>query len=229
MGRGGAGHEIAHRDALRLVVHDHEVEHLRARVERHAPGLHLSGERAVCAEQKLLTRLAPGVEGAGNLCAAEGAGGEIAGVVAGKGHALGHALVDDVQGELRQAVDVRLARAEVAALDRVVEEPLDAVAVVRVVLGRVDAALGRDAVGAARRVLEAEDVHVVAEFAEGSRGRCACQARADDDDAELALVRGIDQLHLRETLVPLLMDRAGWYFTVEDHISPPRRGDAEVS
>src|SRR5690606_41788945 len=54
--------------------------------------------------------------------------------------------LDDVRGDLGEAVDVRLAGAEVAALDRVVEEAEDAVAVVLVVLGRVDAALGRDGV-----------------------------------------------------------------------------------
>ena len=55
-----------------------------------------------------------------------------------------------------EAVDVGLAGAEVAALDRVVEEALDAVAVVLVVLGGVDAALGGDGVRPARRVLVAE-------------------------------------------------------------------------
>ena len=86
---------------------------------RHAPGLHLAGKGAIGAEQKLLARLASGVKRARDLGAAEGAGREIAGIVAGKGHALGHALVDDVGAELRQPVHVRLAGAEVAALDGV--------------------------------------------------------------------------------------------------------------
>lgn len=79
-----------------------------------------------------------------------------AAVFAGEGDALGDALVDDVHADLGEAVDVRLAGAEVAALDRVVEEVEDAVAVILVVLRRVDAALGRDGVGAAGAVLEAE-------------------------------------------------------------------------
>jgi hypothetical protein len=59
-------------------------------------------------------------------------------------------LIDDVQADLREPVDVSLSRAEVAALDGVVEEPVDAVAVVAVVLRGVDSALRRDAVRAAR-------------------------------------------------------------------------------
>jgi hypothetical protein len=45
-------------------------------------------------------------------------------------------------------VDIRLAGAEVAALDGVVEKAADGVAVVLVVLGGVDAALRGDGMGA---------------------------------------------------------------------------------
>jgi hypothetical protein len=65
-------------------------------------------------------------------------------------------VVDDVVADLGQAVNVGLTGAEVAALDGVVEEPPDAVAVVGVVFGGVDAALGGDAVGPPRAVLKAE-------------------------------------------------------------------------
>jgi hypothetical protein len=58
---------------------------------------------------------------------------------------LGDALVDDVHAHLREPVDVGFARPVVAAFDRVVEEPIDAVAVVLVVLRGADAALRRDA------------------------------------------------------------------------------------
>ena len=114
------------------------------------PARDLALERLVGAEQQLLAGLAAGVEGARHLGAAEGAVVEQAAVLAGEGHALGDALVDDVDADLGQPVDVGLARAEVAALDRVVEEAVDAVAVVLVVLGRVDAALGGDRVRPAR-------------------------------------------------------------------------------
>ena len=67
---------------------------------------HLLHERLVGAEQQLLAGLAPGVERAGDLGAAEGAVVEQAAVLAGEGHALGDALVDDVDRHLGQAVDV---------------------------------------------------------------------------------------------------------------------------
>ena len=128
--------------------------------------------------QQLLAGLAAGVEGARDLHAAEGAVVEQAAVLAGERHALGDALVDDVDADLGQPVDVGLARAVVAALDGVVEEPVDRVAVALVVLGRVDAALGGDRVRAARGVLVAEGLHDVARLAQrrgGARrrpGRC---------------------------------------------------------
>src|SRR6185369_785502 len=105
-----------------------------------------------------------------------------------------------------EPVDVGLACAEVAALHRVVEQPVNTVAVVLVVLRGVDAALGRDAVGAARAVLEAEALNVVAELRErGSRGATG-QARAHDDERVLTLVGGIDELELELVPLPLRLD-----------------------
>ena len=124
-------------------------------------------ERLVGAEQQLLAGLAARVEGARHLRAAEGAVVEVAAVFARERHALRHALIDDVDADLRQAVDVGFARAEIAALHGVVEQAVDAVAVVVIVLGGVDAALRRDAVRAARRILKAEALDVVAQFARG--------------------------------------------------------------
>jgi hypothetical protein len=118
--------------------------------ERHGAERDLVRQRLVRAEQQLLTGLAPRIEGARHLRAAEGAVVEQAAVLTRERHALGRALVDDVHRHLREAVDVGFARAVVAALHRVVEQALDAVAVVLVVLGRIDAALRGDRVGAAR-------------------------------------------------------------------------------
>ena len=112
------------------------------------------GEGLVGAEQQLLAGLAPGVEGAADLGATERAVGEQAAVLAGERHALGRALVDDVDRHLGQPVHVGLAGAVVAALHGVVEEAVDRVAVVAVVLRRVDAALGGDRVRPAGRVVD---------------------------------------------------------------------------
>ena len=188
------------------------------------PALHLVHHLLVGAEQQLLAGLAPGVEGAGHLGAAEGAVVEQAAVLAGEGHALGHHLVDDVDRHLGQAVHVGLAGAEVAALDRVVEEALHGVAVALVVLGRVDAALGGDRVRPPRAVVVGEDLDVVALLAERGGGAGAGQAGADDDDLELAAVVRRHELHVELVLGPLLVDGAGRDVALEgaDHWVPPR-------
>jgi hypothetical protein len=116
----------------------------------------------VGAEKQLLARLTAGVERPGDLHAAEGARVEQAAVIAGERDALRDALVDDLRRDLGEPVDVRLPRLIVAALDSVVEQPLDGVPVVAVVLSRVDAALSCDAVGAAGAVLIAERRDLVA-------------------------------------------------------------------
>jgi hypothetical protein len=46
-------------------------------------------------------------------------------------------------------------------------------------------------VGAARAVLEAEALHLVAQLAERGRGRAAGEAGADDDDLYLRLLAGL--------------------------------------
>ncbi|BFO19045.1 hypothetical protein SHKM778_54330 [Streptomyces sp. KM77-8] len=104
---------------------------------------------------------------------------------------------------------IGLAGAEVAALDGVVEQPVDGVAVVAVVLGRVDAALRGDGVGAARGVLVAELDDAVALFGECGAGGAAREAGADDDDGLAAPVGGVDQLGLETARVPALVDGAG--------------------
>ena len=182
-------------------------------------GRDLPLERLVGAEQQLLAGLAAGVEGARDLRAAEGAVVEQAAVLAGERHALGDALVDDVDADLGEPVDVRLAGAEVAALDRVVEQPVDAVAVVAVVLGGVDAALRGDRVRAARAVLVAEGLDVVAELGQGRRGGAAGQAGADDDDRDLALVGRVDQLGARSGAAPSALDRAAGGLGVGDRLA----------
>ena len=110
---------------------------------------------------------------------------------------------------------LRLAGAVVAALDGVVEEAVDAVAVVVVVLGRVDAALRRDRVRPTRRVVVREDLDVVAQLAERCGGRGAGEAGADHDHVELAAVVGFDQLQVELVVVPLVGQRAGRDLRVE--------------
>ncbi len=177
----------------------------------------LAHQRLVGAEEQLLPGLAPRVERARHLGPAEGSVVEQSAVLAGEGNALGHALIDDIDAQLREPVHVRFARPVIAALDGVVEQAVDAVAVVLVVLGGVDTALRGDAVRPPRAVLDAETEDVVAELAERGRRRRPRQSGADADNGVLALVGRIDQLHLELVPVPLGGHRAGWNLRVERH------------
>ena len=209
-----ARHEVAGDDAARLAVLDDDVEHLVARVALHRAGGDLLVQGRVGAEQKLLAGLAAGVEGARYLRAAERTVGQQAAVLAGEGHALCHALIDDEVRDLGQAVDVGLAGAVVAALDRVVEQTVYRVVVVLVVLRGVDTALCGDRVGAAGRILDAEHLDVVAQFAERSGCGGASQTGSDDDDVELALVGGAYDLDSCLVVAPLLGERTGRNFSI---------------
>ena len=160
-----AGDEIAGDDAAGDAIDHDEIEHFGAREHGDAAGFNLPFESLIGAEEKLLACLAAGVEGSRNLRATEGAIRKGAAVFAGERDALRHALIDNVNTDLRQAVDIGFASAEIAAFDGVVEEAVDAIAIVLIILGGVDAALRRDGVRAARRILEAEALDVIAEFA----------------------------------------------------------------
>ena len=196
-----------------------ELDHLVARVAPHGAGGDLPLEGLVGADQQLLAGLAAGVERARDLDAAERAVVEQAAVLAGERHALGDALVDDVGADLGQAVDVGLARAVVAALDGVVEEPVDGVAVALVVLGGVDAALGRDRVGAARGVLVAERLHDVPGLAERRRRARPGQTGADHDHRQAAAVGGVGDPGLELPGVPALLDGAARGFGVDERVA----------
>ncbi len=202
-----AGDQIARDDAARFAIDHNQVEHLGARVHLHFAGADLPFQRLVSAEEQLLARLSAGVEGARDLRAAERSVIEIAGILAGERHALRDTLIDDIETEGGQAVDVGLARAEIAALHGVVEEAEDAIAIVVIILGGVDAALRGDGVGAAGRILEAEAFYVVAEFGERGRGGSACQAGTHHQNGVFALVGRIHQLEMEAMLFPSLLDR----------------------
>ena len=88
------------------------IREVRPARRLHRAGADLLGKRRVGAEQELLAGLAPGVERAGHLRAAEGAVVEQAAVLARERHTLRHALVDDVHADLGQTMHVRLTRAE---------------------------------------------------------------------------------------------------------------------
>ena len=216
------GREVARDDAARLAVDQHDIEHLPLRHQRDGAGIDLPHHRLVGADQQLLAGLTARVERARHLGATEGTVVEQAAVLAGERHALGDALIDDVDAHLGEAEDIGLASAIVAALDRVVEQPIDAVAVVAVVLGGVDAALGGDRVRAPRAVVDAEGDDVVAQFPERRRRRGAGQARAHAQDRHLAAVGRVHQLRIELVPVPLAFDGTTRHLAVERHHWAPR-------
>jgi hypothetical protein len=212
-----AGDQVAGDDAARLAVDHNQVQHLRTRVHLHLAGVDLPLQCLIGAQQKLLAGLSASIEGARDLRATKGAILERTAVFTSEGNSLRDALVDDVDAVLREAVDVAFAGAEVATLHCVIEEAVDAVTVILIIFGGVDAALGGDRVRAAGRILKAEALDVVAQLAEGCGGGGAGQARPHDDDIVAALVGWIDQLHFETCVVPGLFDGSGWNACIQFH------------
>src|SRR4029077_9754185 len=131
-------------DSLRLTVDDHHVEHLGLGKHLDCSGGDLAAEGGITAEQQLLAGLPARIKSAGNLRAAERAIREVAAVFSSERHALRDALVDNIAADLAKPVDIRFARTKIAALDCVVEQTVNAVAVVLIIFRGVDSTLCGD-------------------------------------------------------------------------------------
>ena len=175
-------------DSLGVSVDNHEVEHLRLRKHLHRAGRDLAAKRLITAEQKLLTGLSARVESARYLRAAKGAVGQQPAIFAGKRHALCDALVDDVIADFREAIHVCFTGTKIAALDRVVKQPVNAVAIVLIIFRGIDPALGRNRMGASRRILKAKTFHSITQLAQRRRRRSTGQTASDNDDLEFSPV-----------------------------------------
>ena len=203
-----AGHHIAHHDTLGVAIDHHQVHHFGA-------GVHLDVALAdfllhglVGTEEQLLTGLAAAVESTLQLRTTEGAVVEQTAVFATEGHALGHALVDDVAGHLGQAIHIGLTSAEVATLHGVVEQTVHGVTVVLVVVGSVDTTLSSDGVSAAGTVLIAEAVYIVTELSQRGSSSATCQTGPHHEHRVLTAVVGVDELGFALVFGPLLSNRA---------------------
>ena len=214
-----AGNQIAGDDALGFAVHQHQVHHFMAGEHFNVSLGHFLFQSLVGTQQELLARLSACVEGSLELGAAEGAVVQQAAVFTAEGNALGHTLVNDVGGDFRQTVDIGFTGAEVAAFNGVVKQAVNGVAVVLVVLGRVDAALGRNGVGAAGAVLVAEAFDVVAKFGKRGGSGGASQAGTYHKHRVLALVVRIDQFGLKFVLGPFVLNRAGGNFGIRHPVA----------
>jgi len=116
-------------------------------------------------------------------------------------------LVDDGVTNFGEAIDVRFAGTKVAAFDRVIKEAVNAIAIVRVVLRRVNAALGSDAMGPARAILITKRFDVITLLGQGRGRRTAGQSRADDDDLKPPAIVRRNQLGIVLVLPPFLEPR----------------------
>ena len=134
---------------------------------------------------------------------------------------MGDALVDDVRANFSQAVHISLAGAEVAAFDGVVEETINAIAVILVILRSVDATLRGDRVGAARAVLVAEAFHLVTLLSESRRSGSPGESGSDNDELEFPLVGRADELRVVFISGPLFVEGTGGDVGVECHCAAP--------
>ncbi len=132
-------------------------------------GADLAGEGRVGAEQQLLSGLATGIKRTAHLNPTKGAVVEQATVFAGKGHALGDALVDDGCAHLCKAEDVAFAGTVVTAFDGIIKQTIGAIAVISVVFGSIDTALGSNRVRATGAILKAKCLDIVTQF---GQARC---------------------------------------------------------
>ena len=71
-------------------------------------------------------------------------------------------MVDDQVTDFSKAVDIRFTRAIVAPLNSIIEKAVDTITVIGVIFGSIDTALGRNGMGTAGAVLNAEGLDVIA-------------------------------------------------------------------
>jgi hypothetical protein len=114
-------------------------------------------------------------------------------------------------------MDIGFPGTEIPALDRVIKQTVDAVTVIGVIFGGIDAALGSDGVSAARGVLKAESFDIISQLGQCRRRRSAAEAGTDHDDVELAFIGGIDQFEFKAMPIPFFRYRSSGDLSVEQH------------
>ena len=212
-----AGNHIAHHDALGFALDDDQVEHLCAAENLDFTSGHLTAQSLIGTQQQLLTGLASGIEGTGDLRAAERAVRQQSAVFTGKRNTLRHTLVNNAVTDLGQTINIGLTSAEVTALDRVIKQTINTITVTGIVLSGIDTALSRDTVGTARAVLITEARHIVAQLAQGCRGGSSGQTGSHHDHAKFTLVSRIDQLAVFLIVAPLCLKGTRRDFCIKFH------------
>ena len=204
-----AADEVPAHHPPRHAIDQHQLHQIAAGQQVNPARLHLPQQGLHGAVQQLLARLPPGIKGATHQCAAKTAVGQGAAVLAGEGHPLGHALVDDRRAQLGQTKTSGLPGPEITSLDGVAKQAGDAVAVVGVILGGVDAPLGRHRVGPPGAVVICDQAHHVALFCQRSGRRSPRQATAHDQHPQLAFLGCTDQGQILAVALPSARQRSG--------------------
>ena len=112
-------------------------------------------------------------------------------------------------------MDVCFAGPKVTALDGVVKEAGDRVAVVLVILSCVDASLCGDGVCSPGTILVAEALHPVAKLGESGSCGTTCQPTPDNYDGKLPFVGRVDESRIHHVPGPLLIEGTGRNSTAE--------------
>jgi hypothetical protein len=106
-------------------------------------------------------------------------------------------LVDDVSANLGQAINIGFTRSEVSALNRVVKEATNAIAIIPIVLGCVDPALRSNAVRPTRTVVIAKTLNVISQLSQRGGRRSPGETGAYYDEIVLVLISWTDKLVLK--------------------------------
>ena len=165
---------------------------------------YLTHQPGVSTEEELLTGLTSGVEGPGDERTAEGAIGERATILTGKGDTHSHTLIDNISRDLSETMDISLTRAVVTTLDGIVEEAVDRVTIVLVILRCIDTSLSGYGVSATGAIGDAEGLDMKSQLCQRRGGRGTGETGSHDDDIELTLIGGVDQLLMTLVIGPLL-------------------------
>ena len=209
--------QITGDDAPRLPVDQHQVQHLGAHVHLNRAFINLPMKGGNRTQKQLLTRLTPSIERTRDQRPSKRPVCQQTAVLSRERHPLRNTLINNVVADLRETINILFSTAEIPSLNRVVEKSVDRVAIVGVVFGGVDSSLGGDAVRTARAVVKTETVDLVAQLGQRGRRGSPCQARAHNNDVELALVRRANQLDLGQMPLPLVLERTGGNLGVESH------------
>src|SRR5436305_1892062 len=83
----------------------------------------------------------------------------------------------------------------------------------------IDPALGRNGMGATRRILITKTFHLIPKLAQSGRGRSAGQSRTDHNDFKFAAIIRANETRIILVVPPFLLERTGRNFAVEfsDH------------